>query len=71
MMFKIRGNMKKAKQCKKPDNHIEPHSLRKRMILEDALSGIATVKACEQRLQRPLAHASSLAVQKTVSNGAF
>jgi len=41
------------------------------MILKDALSGVTTAKACEQRLQRHLAHASLLAVQKTVSNGAF
>lgn len=43
MMFRIRENMKKAKQGKKPDNYIDPYSLRKRerMILKDALSGVS------------------------------
>ncbi len=43
MMFRIRENMKKAKQGKDADNYIDPYSLRKRerMILKDALSGVS------------------------------
>lgn len=46
MMFRIRENMKKAKQGKEPDNYIDPYSLRKRerMILKDALSGVAQLQ---------------------------
>lgn len=43
MMFRIRENIKKAGQGKEPDNYIDPYGLRKRerMILKDALSGVA------------------------------
>ncbi|MDM8524064.1 DUF294 nucleotidyltransferase-like domain-containing protein [Desulfococcaceae bacterium HSG8] len=46
MMFRIRESMKKAKQGKEPDNYIDPYSLRKRerMILKDALSGVAQLQ---------------------------
>lgn len=46
MMFRIRENMKKARQGKEPDNYIDPYGLRKRerMILKDALSGVAQLQ---------------------------
>ncbi|OQY55086.1 MAG: hypothetical protein B6245_20345 [Desulfobacteraceae bacterium 4572_88] len=46
MMFRIRENMKKAKQGKDPDNYVDPYSLRKRerMILKDALSGVSQLQ---------------------------
>lgn len=46
MMFRIRENMKKARRGRKPDNYIDPYSLRKRerVILKDALSGVAQLQ---------------------------
>ena len=46
MMFKIRENMKKFRQGSHPDNFIDPYALRKRerMLLKDALSGVAQLQ---------------------------
>ncbi|NJL59469.1 MAG: hypothetical protein HC887_07300 [Desulfobacteraceae bacterium] len=43
MMLRIRENMKKVRQGRKPDNYIDPYSLRKkeRLILKQALSGVS------------------------------
>ncbi len=46
MMFRIRENMKKMKQGKKPDDYVDPYSLRKRerVILKDALSAVSRLQ---------------------------
>ncbi len=46
MMFRIRENLKKAKQGKEPDNYINPHLLSKReqSILKDSFSAISRLQ---------------------------
>lgn len=46
MMFRIRENLKKAKQGKEPDNYINPHHLSKReqALLRDAFSVISRLQ---------------------------
>jgi len=43
MMLNIRENLKRIKQGKRPDNYIDPYSLRKkeRVALKDALTGVS------------------------------
>ncbi len=43
MMLNIRENLKEIRQGRRPDEHIDPYSLRKkeRMALKDALSGVS------------------------------
>jgi len=46
MMLKLQANLKKIAQGKPADNYIDPYSLRKRerMMLKDALSGVAILQ---------------------------
>lgn len=43
MMLNIRENLKEIKQGRRPDNYIDPYSLRKkeRVVLKDALAGVS------------------------------
>jgi CBS domain-containing protein len=45
MMLNIRENLKELKQGKRPDDYIDPYSLRKRerVALKDALAGVSTL----------------------------
>jgi len=45
MMLNIRENLKELKQGRRPDNYIDPYSLRKkeRVALKDALAGVSTL----------------------------